>query len=58
MNESILDSVPTTGTHQEVIKKLISVLRKLLNDNVHDVPGIDGANIGLAVKLRFLWSGL
>lgn len=54
MNESILGSVLTTGTHQEVIKKLIFVLRKLLNDNVDGVPG---ANTGLAIKLRFLWSG-
>lgn len=57
MNESILDSVPTTGTHQEIIKKLIFLLRKVLNDNVGGVPGLHGANIGLAVKLRFLWSG-
>lgn len=55
MNENILDTVPTTGTvYQEVTKKLIFIIEETFEQcNTDDIPGIDGANIGLAIKLEF-----
>lgn len=40
--------MPTRDTHQEVTKKLISVIEETFEQfNTDDVPGIHGANIGL-----------